>query len=122
MIITLEKQVCDLEYAKKFKELGISQESLYCWYKFSDGWRIASKVQPNNKWECLDNTYSAFTVAELGEMLPVGTVIEKWDQLKYKYRCYNERYNKIMYEITEADARAKMLIWLIENKHLEVSK
>ena len=33
----IESQVCSLELAKKLKELGVKQESLYYWCENSEG-------------------------------------------------------------------------------------
>jgi len=104
----LEQQVCNLELAKRLKKLGVKQESLWiwaygkiCWYKENE-----------------PNSYSAFTVAELGEMLKCRGI--------YFNQCINPRAKSwviidkekatILSDIDEADARAKMLIHLIENK------
>src|ERR1051325_10817319 len=60
----LEQQVCSLELAKRLRELGVKQESYFYWF-FEEynhepvGWRIQTE----------EGDYSAFTVAELGEML-----------------------------------------------------
>ena len=63
----LEDQVVGLELAKKLKELGVKQES-YCY------WREGNKEDPTYRIVTMvcakGGTYSAFTVAELGEMLP----------------------------------------------------
>jgi hypothetical protein len=32
----LEKQVCNLELAKRLKELGVKQESFWAWYETTD--------------------------------------------------------------------------------------
>jgi len=79
-----------------------------------------------------DNKISAFTVAELGEMLPEIFVNEfdrllGWDTGKHKmddgrvvwYFGYDAT-TPVHESDTEANARAKALIWLIENKHIEV--
>ena len=126
----LEKQVCSLEYAKKLKELGVNQDSLYFYTK------VGKSVKSWDEWMeigenvILSELYSAFTVAELGEMLPE----------KVKTKCFGEKSFIIFREKyaeswdiaystdtsdddklwkqaeTEADARAKMLISLLENK------
>lgn len=63
--------------------------------------------------------YSAFTVAELGEMLGIYCHTEKtgintdgrdWEAFHPSWE------DKIIVADTEADARAKMLIYLLENK------
>lgn len=75
--------------------------------------------------------YSAFTVAELGEMLP-GKLKKDWwlmfsfDKDGRKYDVSYVRWNKDgglntqwnERGITEADACAKMIIYLLENKLL----
>jgi hypothetical protein len=69
-----------------------------------------------------ENEYSAFTVAELGEMLPVfvdGLPLGISADRTGIYTRYDNGSMKVSFEAdTEADARAKMLIHLIENKLL----
>ena len=125
----LEKQVCSLELAKKLKELGVKQESLFYWYyvKNLKSWEIFSIHEDVLRDK---DDVSAFTVAELGEMLPKELKInisiaimtshnntKKW--CVYYYTPTSPEGSKYHYgqlEDTEADARAKMLIYLIENK------
>ena len=126
----LEDQVCSLELAKRLKELGVRKDSIFYWLE--KPFRI--NVKENGEQEMIEwetqlafppysyiasdvKVYSAFSVGELGEMLPLGKLaasskdesgwymqviapIEKWKEM---YPCKNE-----------ADARAKMLIHLIE--------
>lgn len=131
----LKQQVTSLELSKRLKELGVKQESLFYWkryyhpdksmfvdfldQKIDDGWT-------KTKGEFV---VSAFTTAELGEMLP-------WElkQGAYRYEleiakngkgfeCYyfdhdfdNTLGLKIYEEPNEANARAKMLTYLLENR------
>ena len=37
LMMLLEKQVCSLELAKRLKELGVRQASLFHWLKFATG-------------------------------------------------------------------------------------
>lgn len=142
--MTLEQQVCSLDLAKKLKELGVKQESIINW-QFFPGWG-----EETGKWELRhysdfrlsssgdsDRVCSAFTVAELGEMLPhsvnVGTnTISYWDirQRKWRndgnplYEIYFDSYLgvpeapqvRLLRDHSEADARATMLVYLLENK------
>ena len=148
----LEKQVVSLELSKKMKELGFPQESLFYWSNNgSEDWRIVKiydfKVDKRSD-------VSAYTVAELGEMLPEQIKINGWGYRKdelidcqlevtkiredFWYVSYVERIQGIKLQDIlkpgirksfghlstvilgrdaniEADARAKMLIYLAEN-------
>lgn len=114
----LENQVVSLDLAKNLKELGVKQESYFSWAEYTDedGHQVVGIVTNPGTYSA--DYYSAFTVAELGEMLP--TKNENWQTSK----AYNDKWfivdykNSIkpMYADTEADARAKMLIYLLENK------
>lgn len=135
----LEEQVVSLELAKKLKELGVKQESAFYW-----------EVNLQNKWTLflvddfsprMHPNAAAFTVAELGEMLP-HYVCPKYNDTPQYLRIEkmpSDRTWRIQYmrrrdegehiehrtpvnpvcEITEADARAKMLCYLIEQKIVE---
>lgn len=136
----LKQQCVSLELAKKLKELGVKQESLFYW-KFSNGMlekvsnididtelvygKQPQKPKTLGTWD----TCSAFTVAELGEMLPTHINKEKEKfylhctgskGLKEWYVFYmsEEDYNPHLCSFladTEVDARAKCLIYLLEN-------
>lgn len=104
--MNLQYQVCTIEQAKKLKELGVKQESITTWYE--DMPTIGTVVM-YTVGDISVKQFAAFTCAELGIM--IGS--------------YNEND---MYEIngetypTEAQARAALLIHLIENKIVEVSE
>jgi hypothetical protein len=68
----LQKQVCSLELAKRLKELGVQQESVFAWLVESDGsGTLTTKDdRPQRSFYRADEWCSAFTVAELGELLP----------------------------------------------------
>jgi hypothetical protein len=112
----LEQQVCGLELAKRLKELGVEQTSMAWWLGSKDnpiyfvGYEEPSEHVAWNK-------YAAFTVAELGEMLPSDKYTSRkvYDQWECAFRSIDgDSFEQ--YADTEADARAKMLIYLIENK------
>ncbi len=72
----LEQQVCNLELAKKLKELGVKQESYFTWVHWrddseDDGWDVYHFDNPSHT---MGVDYSAFTVAELGELLPDNVI------------------------------------------------
>ena len=139
----LETQVASLDLSKRLKELGVAARGYFKWH-----------FDPHHTWELCRSIegwggpeYAAFTVAELGEMLPASVTtphgyayIEsvKWMngegvELRYK-NTYTEKrrvrfgatedepWDETKTEgfsqrcATEADARAKMLIHLLENK------
>ena len=122
----LENQVASLELSKKLKKLGVKQESVYVWY--DEGERIALRrwteiIPANIVTKNEPEICSAFTVAELGEMLPSGFNSGRADSIAPKElpaiwwcRTYNNEREEIA--DTEANARAKMLIYLIENNLL----
>lgn len=140
----LEQQVASLELCKKLKELGVKQESLFYYCNCGE---INQNRYTSSVCGCRTGglstsdmilATSAFTVAELGEMLPdeIDTPEEKdkyWGGGSYFYVQIKSglgygRYgtevvpDSLWIEIkendTEADARAKMLIYLLENKLL----
>ena len=127
----LEQQVTSLKLSKRLKELGVKQESLFEWGYHGD----CLMLMQTHKWPEKDNggdvPVSAYTVAELGELLP-GTI--ETDKENGKLLEYDVTYQKlqlstwmvaldcssyeggslIQFSGTEADARAKCLIHLIE--------
>lgn len=110
--MNLEKQVCSLDLSQKLKSLGVKQNSIWSWIHGKLEFGIVQVGTPAN-------VYSAFTVAELGEMLP-AKIDEKrlrmWFIKNPKQYCVGyEDLEKIVAN-TEADARAKMLIYLLEKK------
>ena len=121
----LEKQVCSLEIAKRLKELAVEQQTLNFWaYAFNDAYITQDRHN-------IYFSYSpAFTVAELDEMLP--STVELRGNLGQLCIEPIDRNGRRHYEVgywhnldivvapvrsfNPADARAKMLIYLYENK------
>lgn len=140
-IMELEYQVCSLEFAKKLEKLGIKQESVFVWW-YTEAMSTDVKYFPDQDWEKLEwslrprtsamtdsgRDLAAFTVAELGEMLPV--VIQEWNLecqrhttgawiISYYCDAKRSEFKSVLAcadADTEADARAKMLIYLLEGK------
>ena len=119
----LLEQVCSLESAKNLRELGVTQNSLWYWVKdgdadvvISDTELIANGGLPTNA-----NVYSAFTVAELGELLKnIALRFPKWcnkTQGDPDGWCWDDPipiYRTALAAEKEADARAKQLLFLKE--------
>ena len=126
----IENQVVTIEQAKKLKELGVTAEPLF-WYVIDidpiTPLDIIQKWQHSNFDQC--EKYPAYTVAELGVMLPSETFTQRTGSEDSEYDNWewvddgNGNANGL-YE-TEAEARASMLIYLLENHlttHKEVNK
>ena len=142
----LEQQVTSLELSKRLKELGVKQESYFSWVlietKAYDNVGVHSTEWIKEKELEKYITASAFTVAELGEMLPwrskrMGTVnnaelmctklvntatskrlwcVAYWDEDKPPYIGFVVDFKNE----TEAEARGLMLCYLLENKSITV--
>ncbi len=141
--MNIENQVISLKLSKKLKELGVVKESYFKWYQVENNeWGIG---HPQKEWKQI----SAYTVAELGEILSNHITIPECDPFE-DYRILIEKFMSvedsfmknnyiINYECTStetwlrrkltsntcdpnlANALAKMLIYLIENKLMEIN-
>lgn len=134
----LEQQVCSVELAQELKDLEVGQDSHWQWRWRKNFWsleRVDQGIVPAEEW------FPAFTVAELGEMLPQSIdeteISDKVGGKRYSLLIMNPRgsadgwmvgYGWLNLRLEypkewlrreraskEADARAKMLIWLLEN-------
>ena len=125
----IEKQVVSLELAKKLKELEVKQESLWWWIKSYDRglnetmeWIVSEYDLSQWDGSHIEEQYSAFTCGELGEKLK-----EFFNpHSKYRLTCeviFKEDYwqiwdldsSKIIdFSDTEANARAKMVLYLVK--------
>jgi len=87
----LEEQVTSLELSRKLKELGVKQKSLWYWLESCDKrtdlisgltslLKPRDDIQEDKKCGCI--YYSAFTCAELSELLPMN--IEYFDLIQHK--------------------------------------
>ena len=132
--MNIEDQVVSVEVAKKLKEIGVEQESLFYWRVWNDetvdcaiGYEDYDFSGAGRK---IVERISAFTVAELMEQLPA--VIET---KAGRYRLTIEKYEHLWYvsyigtagDALEtilnkklADALGEMLIWLVERGYVEV--
>ena len=125
----LKEIVCDFEYAEKLKELGVYKNGLF-WF-CNDKRNITRNGA--SEWAYL----STYTVAELGEMLPYRKTINNQTEYDLIVEKDSDRYLVSYTEIIvnemcmvlqscedqkEANARAKLLIWLIENNHVKVEE
>lgn len=137
----LKSQVTSLELSQRLEKLGVKQASLFWWVNWSK--EIHSEGAPEG-WE-LENgphykgceSISAFTVAELGEILPMYLNSENLAGLAYRlFTTWNDTEGwscaycmpsgagdfALQVANTEADARAKLLIYLLENNLITLLK
>jgi hypothetical protein len=128
--MNLSDQVCSLELAKRLKELGVKQDSLFVYEYFNDTCYapkfIPFAIAKPLPYGC--KQYSAFNVAELGQLLP-DFISTKDNEIGYiktqkkdeEWKIYVHMVTKIIiyFDKNEANARAKMLIHLLENGLIE---
>ena len=136
----LENQVTTLETSKKLKELKVKQESLYYWVHPYNKSKLPKVEVAKNKWVLVDklsdlfyrsksDVFSAFTVAELLELLPASVhklakkplgawlSLEKTDDNKYVAGYGDEGVNVLdVRDNLAVEAVAKMLIYLLKSK------
>jgi hypothetical protein len=156
----LEDQVVSLELAKRLKELGVKQESYAYWIEgeatYSTG-RTENIIILSLEFQLgIDTQYSAFTVAELGAMLPFTIKMNEWKSISfvrpktfyldnmigytdhgyspsisYNFYLYDdeEEHNEVELIVgpdfsdpNEANSRAQMLIYLLENGLININK
>lgn len=112
MTLPLEKQVVSLDLAKRMKELGAPQVSYFYRLEPNGPFHVPCTMIQKH-----DDVISAYTVAELGEILPryVDTKKGYQDRQPYwicKMGTHEERAD------TEADARAALYVYLKEHNLL----
>ena len=130
----IEKQVVSLKPAEEMAELGFKQDSIWVWMKaprtgnIEVVLRLTMGLLEDQKWKLV---CAAYTVAEVGEILPDRILhgvmptpydlsIEKFvydKDVEWRVKYRNESICDTFYFVkadSEADARAKMCIWLRE--------
>jgi hypothetical protein len=128
----LEDQVVNLDLSKRLKELGVKVESYFHWLELP--WKPGAHILRHfDEFRDAENysTYPTYTVAELGEMLPykietINDRYEFWERKKYEwfkvtYKASQHQYHPLVgfEDKNEANARAHLLIYLLENKLIE---
>ncbi|HCU01459.1 TPA: hypothetical protein DIC62_01510 [Candidatus Nomurabacteria bacterium] len=123
-----ENQVSSLVPSKQLKDLGVKQESIWVYVDTPRGYNLILNRPDSDIFKCSREQISAFTVAELGEMLAKYNknrdfVVTNFDNEEdFEWICQIQRFDsddyigETFYAESEADARAKMLIYLIKNK------
>ena len=131
----LKDQVSSLELSKKLKELGVKQDSLYWWTPFNsekdDGkysiW-TCPHADDKDPYKVNDKCFSAFTSSELSMLLPDNCSPYREDgKWKSAFVLSDQELGKktFGFQVTdfeshkEVDTKAKMLIYILENKLLD---
>lgn len=121
----IKKQVCSLELAKRLQKLGVNRDSIFLWDERNGGCKLVFDITGLTPYT---HQIRAFTVAELGEILSTCRFWSEHFELTLgvyhtgtfrNFYCKTEQdshSDKHLEAETEADARAKMLIYLLENK------
>ena len=124
----LSKQVISLDLAKRLKELGAPQDSCFIY--------LNNNLQYRDLCPYAITYVAAYTVAELGEMLPESIdkpTTRDWYVLymsRFAGNCYHadyclpphhevgESFDSEVSPVSMADAYGLMLAWLIENGYI----
>ena len=127
-MMPIEHQVCSHELATRLAELGVRQESVFWWVD-----RKLTYTAGRASHAPRQGGIAAFTAAELGEMLPDDIIIPSKNGKPHthwlrfgRYRGAGNRFwcaypggtartNLEERAPTEADARAQLLIYVLEH-------
>lgn len=139
----LEDQVCAVQYCRRLNELGVKKNAVYSWANdFKRGFLLTSTTMAHINQKRSKNLqmhyefHAAFTVAELGQFIPSLLIAQSATQIdrpiimqkthENMFCIYIKNENGSIWEFfndsSEANARAKMLIYLIEQGIVDVSK
>lgn len=115
----LENQVITKEQSQKLYDLGIRGESLFYHTESKFGVMPKSSIDFKNGY-----VKNAFTISELGQMLPSETGTERTgsedsEYANWEWASESDQIGMGLFA-TEVEARADMLIHLLENKLVNV--
>jgi hypothetical protein len=114
--VKLETQIVSFELSKRLKELGVKQDSVYGWFDSEvSGPQLVRLSEATTNAQIYGEWVSAFTVAELGEMMKEKTMHQIYTPANgWGWQFMFRGKDMDIFAPTEADARAKLLIHLIE--------
>lgn len=133
-----DQQVTSQKLSERLRDLGVLQQSLFWWQVCADGTtELRYGKTTTNYGIPVQEHYAAFTGTELGELLPLGIQLQKG-----RKRITRDIYHTVRFSMfhqynpvdadkkyllrgsfhadTEAEARARCLIYLIENNLIEL--
>jgi hypothetical protein len=116
----LEQQVCNLDLAKRLKDFGVKQESLFYWQFWPERRDdvMARFVRDMSSHREVQSV-SAFTVAELGEMWGKAQIVDFHDTYMKVMHLAPGQFNPMvaMHKVmTQPDISADILASLLGNK------
>ena len=118
----LESQITARELSERLRDLGVKQLGTFYWRQQEGGpWSIATAEELAGAAEFV----FAPNVAELGVTLPFNAIGQRIEAKTPYWVHYFEEDNltgRNFDAMTEADARAKMLIHLLEQKLITVEE
>ncbi len=127
----LEDQVVSRDVAKALRDVGVSQDSCFYWINTTAGYRLTETENAHQRYDGVPawidepDTYAAFSVAELGEMLPLCCMswstpqtgeMTWWCRINETHMVVHKE-RPIFTAAKEADARAKMLLHVTTEAH-----
>ena len=121
----LEQMVCSLENADRLQELGVTRESYFarCDYGYGGSGPMISLVFARAPNALPKGTHNAYTVAELGEMLPISG----WSLQGYFCNALGKPghldteswfVDRLVEALRNPDILATVSIWLLENNYV----
>lgn len=124
-ICKLTREVPSLQLCKALKEAGLPQDTLWYWvgntYGSDSKFFLHDKkpYNPKGGWE----VYAAPTVRELGELLLYEYQVLKHEDCFVGYHLdiggLKVISNRGIIDVSEANCRAKILLWLIKHGHVK---
>jgi hypothetical protein len=131
MILKSENQVCSFKYSQELEKLGIKQESIFWWRKYSLCKNTDLYYIPNKETDLLilsgklEYNYSAFTVGELYELMPYHIEVHKWkgNNSKFRYEIDYHISDNCKHNLSNenlANGLAEMFIYLLKNKIIKL--
>lgn len=110
----LENLVCDLDYAKRLKEIGITQIGHFLWKWYESERKHKLEFTPEEDYKVGEKDYCAFTISEMGAMMQsisnrIGfhNPTKRWTQA--------ETLNPNLFS-KQADAYANYLLYQIQER------
>ncbi len=119
--LEIEDIIISLELAMELKRLDVRQNSLFYWYA-PNGNLGKITIESASNFTYPEGSFAAFTSTELGYLLPEACTTWKWHEGGKKgwsckrWVCTKTEIDHVEMGETEAEVRAKMLIFLIKNR------